>query len=44
MRAKGSHGILDLHEKARLALSDLRTVTIAMKADSPNSAENIAKR
>jgi len=46
MRAKGNeeHLFLDLHEKAGLALSDNRTVTIAMKADSPNSAENIAKR
>ena len=44
MRIKGCHSVLDLHEKARLALSDGRTVTIAIKADSPNSAENIAKR
>jgi len=44
MRARGEHSILDIHEKARLALSDKRTIRIAMKADSPTSGENIAKR
>lgn len=44
MRASGKHSFLDLHEKSRLALTDSRVITIAVKADSPTSAENTAKR
>jgi PAS domain S-box-containing protein len=44
MRPRSDHSFLDLHEKARLALTDPRLVVIAIKADSPNSAENTAAR
>ena len=44
MRPNGNHSFTDLHEKARLALADSRLVVIAIKADSPTSAENTALR